>query len=375
VTPAARTGAATPRTPVDWRVTRAASTDSLSRALPENEWLRNTVKRRTRLIIKLTATAVVIASVVLARLLSDDEVARFGIGQAALFFAFGVSSIVLFAVVVTDFDRWVETVPPVPKRAVRRSIGRVTKRARYAAGWVLSVFGAAMTWFWSRVGAAIGTATARSAHRLTQFWAWVARAEGSILANIAAGLTVFWMWAVHGGARALVIYRTVMHRVWTAVGHAVAWTVVRSGEGLTVVWVWAVRGGGRALVRYRAAMQWLWAGAASAARWAAGRASVVLRVAWTGVAHGMASTLKGSRSGLKRAWLAVAGKGDEPKPKPIRRWYTATVDAAFGIPPDGTSVDVFGGRVAPPGRESRTSETIGAAAPRTRRSTEDDAVL
>jgi hypothetical protein len=89
----------------------------------------------------------------------------------------------------------------------------------------------------------------------------------------------------------------------------------------------------------------------------------------------MAWALGRCRFGFKRAWLAVAGRGDEPKPKPIRRWYTATVDAAFGIPPDGTSVDVFGGRVAPAGRESRTSETIGAAAPRTRRGTEDDAVL
>ena len=29
-----------------------------------------------------------------------------------------------------------------------------------------------------------------------------------------------------------------------------------------------------------------------------------------------------------------------------RRWYTATVDSAFGIPPDDASVDVFGGRAA-----------------------------
>jgi hypothetical protein len=71
----------------------------------------------------------------------------------------------------------------------------------------------------------------------------------------------------------------------------------------------------------------------------------------------------------------VAGRGDEPTPKPIRRWYTATVDAAFGIPPDGTSVDVFGGRVAPAGRERRESETVGAAAPRTPKGTDDDAAL
>jgi hypothetical protein len=44
--------------------------------------------------------------------------------------------------------------------------------------------------------------------------------------------------------------------------------------------------------------------------------------------------------------LAAVGRGDEPTPKPIRRWYSATVDSAFGIPPDDASVDVFGGRAA-----------------------------
>jgi hypothetical protein len=377
------------------------------------------VKHRTRLIIKVTATAVVIGAVVLARVLFDDDVANFGLGQAALFLVFGVASIVLFAVVVTDFDRWVETVPPVPKRVVRRSVGRVTKRGRRAAGRGLAVFGAAMTWSSSRVGAALSTVTARSARRLIRIWVWGARTGGLVLAKVAAGVTVFWMFVVRGGARALVLYRTVMHRWWTAVGHAFAWTVVRSGEGLTLVWMWAVRGGVRAvvlyrtvmhrwwtavghgfawtvvrsgegltvlwaravrggvrtLVRYRAAMQWLWSGAARAASWAAGRVATALSVAWAGVVHGMAWTLGRCGSGLKRAWLAVAGRGDEPQPKPIRRWYTATVDAAFGIPPDGTSVDVFGGRVAPAGRTGRTPETVGAPPPRTPRGADDDAVL
>jgi len=57
------------------------------------------------------------------------------------------------------------------------------------------------------------------------------------------------------------------------------------------------------------------------------------------------SLVRGGR-GIKRLWWAAVGRGDEPTPKPIRRWYTATVDSAFGIPPDDASVDVFGGRAA-----------------------------
>lgn len=336
------------------------------------------MKRRTRLIIKLAATAVVIASVVLARFLSDGDVARFGIGQAALFLAFGVSSIVLFALVVTDFDRWIETVPPVPKRVVRRFVGRVTRRVRRAGGWALAGFGAAMTWLWSRVGAALGFVVGHSVRGMTQFWSWIARGGAWALTRSGAGLSVAWAWAVRTGVRALIVYRTVMHRLWTSVGHAFAWTVVRGGRGLTVAWAWAVQVGERGLVRYRAAMQWLWSTLARAVRWTASRTATGLSVVWTGVARGLAWTFARCRAGLRRAWLAVAGRGDEPTPKPIRRWYTATVDAAFGIPPDGASVDVFGGRVAPQGREgggSREGETVGAPATRTSRGSDDDAVL
>jgi hypothetical protein len=122
-------------------------------------------------------------------------------------------------------------------------------------------------------------------------------------------------------------------------------------------------------------MQWLWSSLGLAARWTATRAATALRVAWTGVARGGGWTLRHCRSAFRRAWLAVAGRGDEAKPRPIRRWYTATVDAAFGIPPDGTSVDVFGGRVAPVGRETRTREPVGAPAARAPEGTDDDAVL
>jgi hypothetical protein len=203
----------------------------------------------------------------------------------------------------------------------------------------------------------------------------VARAERAVLAAIGVGLTWFWTRAVRSGTRALLDYGALMHRVWTTVGHGAAWTAVHTGDGLTVLWIRVVRGGVRSLVVYRTAMQWLWSNVAHAARWVTRRVAVALRVVWTGVARGGGWSVGRGRAGLARAWLAVAGQGDEPTPKPIRRWYTKTVDTAFGIPPDGTSVDVFGGRVTPAGREGRTTETVGAPAPRTRDGADDDAAL
>ncbi len=353
-------------------MTRAPSTGSLC-PRDENAELTGSkhVKRRTRLIIKVTATLVVIASVVLARLISEDGVARFGLGQAALFFTFAIASIALFAVVVTDFDKWVETVPPVPKRALRRLTARRMKWVGDAGGAALALFGAGMTWFWSRVGGGLGWLASRAVARVAWFWTWVARAESavlvefgvamqwvwstagravvSMLAHVGRGLTVLWVWAVRGAVRALIVYRTGMHRLWSGVGHAFAWTLARSGEGLTVLWVWAVRGGERALVRYRVAMQWLWSNTGRAFRWALIRVGVALRVSWTGFARGAGWTLARCRSGVRLLRVAIVGRGDEPTPKPIRRWYTATVDAAFGIPPAGTN----GRRVRRPRRKSR----------------------
>jgi hypothetical protein len=144
------------------------------------------------LIVKIAASAVVIASIVLARLLSEDGVARFAVGQAALFFAFAIASLTLFVVVVFDFDKWVETVPPVPKRAVRRLIGRGSRRVRRAVGLVLAYYGAAMTWVWTRVGAALGWLVGRSALGLAWFWSCVARAEAALLVGYSALMQRVW---------------------------------------------------------------------------------------------------------------------------------------------------------------------------------------
>src|SRR5262249_60710876 len=107
----------------------------------------------------------------------------------------------------------------------------------------------------------------------------------------------------------------------------------------------------------------------------ASRVAAAVRVLWTCVGRGRAWTFRVFGSGLRGAWLSVAGRGDEARPKPIRRWYTATVDSAFGIPPDGTSVDVFGGRVGPTNHKRRESETVGAPAPGAPEGTDDDAAL
>jgi hypothetical protein len=294
------------------------------------------VKRRTRLIIKCTATAVIIASVVLSRVISDGNVPEFGGGQAALFFVFAVASITLFVFMIADFDKWVDTVPPVPKRALRRPVGRATRRVGGAVAWVLGYACAALHWLWAW--------TARIAAVLFGVFVWT-------LARAGNGVTVLSTQIVRGGRRGLVRYRVAMHWLWSRMGHGLA----RLGEGLTVLWAWLVRGGVRGLVHYRAAMNWLW----SRMGHALARLGDVLSLVWARTTRAGAWTLVRSGRGIRRAWLAAVGRGDEPTPTPIRRWYTATVDAAFGIPPDGTSVDVFGGRRAP--AERREEETVGAA--------------
>lgn len=294
------------------------------------------MKRRTRLIVKCTATAVIVASILLSRVISDGNVPEFGGGQAALFFAFAVASITLFVFVIADFDKWVDTVPPVPKRALRRPVGRATRKVGSAVAWALGYVRAALRWLWAW--------TVRIAAVAFGALVWA-------LARAGNGLTVLWTQIVRGGRRGLVRYRGAMHWLWSRMGHGLA----RLGEGLTVLWAWLVRGGVRGLVRYRAAMQWSW----SRMGHAVARLGEVLTLVWAWTARAGGWTLVRGGRGVRRAWSSAVGRGDEPTPRPIRRWYTATVDAAFGIPPDGTSVDVFGGRRAP--AERREDETVGAA--------------
>jgi hypothetical protein len=326
------------------------------------------VKRRTQLIVKVTACAVIIASAVLARLLSEDGVASFTAGQGALFFAFAMASLTLFVLVVFDFDKWVDTVPPVPKRILRGAIERGTTRVARAVGWMLAYYGAGMTWVWSRVGAALGWLVARLAASVAWFSSWTARAAGAALvryraamhwlwsgvghasgwtlAHVGAWLTSVWIVLERGGTRALVAYRAAMRWLWSGVGHALVWTLTHVGAGLTSLWMVLVSGGLRAHALYRAGMHRLWPATGRVVARAAARVGAALSALGAAIARAGAWLLVRCDRGVKRLWWAAVGRGDEPTPKPIRRWYTATVDAAFGIPPDDASVDVFGGRAA-----------------------------
>jgi hypothetical protein len=307
------------------------------------------VKRRTRLIIKCLATAVIVASVVLSRVISDGNVPEFGGGQAALFFTFAVASITLFVFVITDFDKWVDTVPPVPKRVVRRRVGGAARRINRVFAWAFAYVRAALAWLLR--GATTG---------LAWLWTWIVRIAIAVfgtlvwvLARAGDGLTMLWAWIVRVGERALLQYRAAMHWMWSRMGHGLA----RLGDGLAALWAWIVGAGERALVGYRGAMQWLWPRMANALA----RLGAVLTLLWAWTAGAGGWLLVHSGRGIRRVWLATVGRGDEPTPTPIRRWYSATVDAAFGIPPDGTSVDVFGGRSAPPRAGHREEEKVGAA--------------
>jgi hypothetical protein len=133
-------------------------------------------------------------------------------------------------------------------------------------------------------------------------------------------------------------------------------------------------------------MHWLWSIMGRVVARMAARVGAALSALGSATARAGAWSLVRCSRGIKRLWWAAVGRGDEPTPKPIRRWYTATVDAAFGIPPDDASVDVFGGRAAShmPTATNRTrgargstgdGETVGAGSQSDARSTGPDSVL
>jgi hypothetical protein len=188
------------------------------------------------------------------------------------------------------------------------------------------------------------------------------------LARTGEGLKYSWNGVVRGGSWVLVRYRAAAGCFWSTTWTGSAWVLARTGEGLTYLWIGVARGGMWSVVRYRAGAGRV----SSAAGRGLARIGAVLTVSWNGIVRAGAWMLARCRAGLRWAWFAIVGRGDEPTPKPIRRWYTATVDAAFGIPPDGTTVDVFGGRIAP---SRRDGETVGAPAGRTPSGTGDDPAL
>ncbi len=154
-----------------------------------------------------------VVSAVLAWMLRDG-VGAVAAGRAASFGVFAIASWTLLVAVLVDFDRWIDTVPPVPKRVVRRFVARSARRVGRALAWVLAVYGAAVGGLWSSAGLVLGWVLGRSGAALAWWWSTVVRVVGG----------------------ALVWYRAAAGGVWSSAGRALAWVLVRAGAGLTRLW-------------------------------------------------------------------------------------------------------------------------------------------
>jgi hypothetical protein len=298
-------------------------------------------RRRTRIFVTVSAAVVIVASLVLARALSlsSDRDGSLAVAQAGLFVIFAVAALTLFAAVVMDFDRWVDTVPPVPKRVARRWVGRVVRRLCRLVAWVLTLYGAVMTWTWSTIGRVLGAVVGRAGSALLWLWLWVGSALSRVVGRTSVGLTVLWAWVVRAGEWLLVRYRAGVGWLWSSAGRGLAWTLDRSGAGLTVLWAWVVRVGVAALVRYRTTLRWLWLAVGRAIVWPLTRIGTALTAMWSLLTRVGAAFLGRCRSTAVLLWRVAVGREDEAKRKPLRRWYGAAVDSAFGIPPEGVSLD------------------------------------
>jgi hypothetical protein len=288
-----------------------------------------------------SAAVVIVASLVLARVLSlsSDRDGFLAVAQAGLFILFAVAALTLFAAVVMDFDRWVDTVRPVPKRVARRWVGRGVRRICRVIAWVLALYGALMTWTWSTIGGALGGMIGRAGSALLWLWVWVGRALSWVLGRSGVGLTVVWAWLVRAGELVLVRYRVGAGRVWSWTGRALAWALDRSGQALTLVWARLVRAGTTALVVYRTVLHWVCLAVGRALVWVLARIGAALTWLWSFITRTGVAFLVFCRSTPVRLWRAAVGREDAAKRKPLRRWYGAAVDSAFGIPPEGVRLD------------------------------------
>jgi hypothetical protein len=299
------------------------------------------VSRGTRFTVTASAAIVMVASLTLVRVLSGDRGVSAAV-QAALFVTFAVAAFTLFVVVVVDFDRWVDTVSPVPKRVFRRWLGRTVRRVCRMVIRLLAFYGGILTRLWLRVGAATGWVLSHSAAAVAWLLASAGRALAWVLARVGEGLTWLWVRLVRAGVWTLVRYRAVVQWLWTSAGRVFAWVLARVGEGLTWLWVGLVRAGGWVLVRYRAGVQSLWTSVA----WVLARAGEGLTWLWSSSARAGSWLAFRCGSGISRLWWAAVGGGDEAEKKPLRRMYTSAFDSAFGIPPEGASIDAVGRRRA-----------------------------
>ncbi len=287
------------------------------------------MSRRLRRIIQVSAAVVIVASLVVARVLSieSDRVGVLGVAQAGLFVAFAIAALTLFATVVMDFDRWVDTVPPVPKRPVRRLVGRNARRISRLLALVLAWYGAVMSWVWSTTGEALGWVLSRwvagvsslsvwlaragtrvfSAYRVGAHWVWsfVGRGFVWVLALVGEGLTWLWVSAVQVGAWVLVRYRAGAHWLWLSSGRGFVWVLGRVGDGLTWLWVSAVQVGAWVLVRYRAGARWLWLSAGRGFAWVLARVGGGMTWLWVWVVRAGGSGWAAFRAGMRWLWLSA----------------------------------------------------------------------
>jgi hypothetical protein len=321
------------------------------------------VSRRTRRIIQVLAAVVIAASLVVARVLSveSDRVGVLGVAQAGLFVAFAIAALTLFATVVMDFDRWVDTVPPVPKRSVRRWVGRNARRISRLLALVLAWYGALMTWIWSTTGEALGWVLSRcvggvstlsvlsaragtwvfSAYRIGAHWVWSWTGRGFVwvLGRVGEGLTWLWVSAVQSGAWVLVRYRAVAGWLWSSAGRGFVWVLGRVGEGLTWLWVWLVRAAGSGWAGFRAGMRWLWVSAGRGFVWVLGRVGDGLTWFWAWLVRACSLLLARCGAAVRPLLRATIGGERDATSTPRRRWYASAMDSVLGIPPEGTSLD------------------------------------
>src|SRR6266700_3981873 len=160
-----------------------------------------------------------LASLALAWTLSGDHV-QFAAGQAALFALFAVASLTLFGAMIMDFDKWVESVPPVPKRVLRRWFARCAEKVGRLVVRGLARYRAAMTCVWVPTGRAL---------------VWMLDRYGTVLT---------WLWTriVRAGAWALAAYCSGLTWLWTRIGRAGVWAFVSHGRVLS--WLWSTTGRG-----------------------------------------------------------------------------------------------------------------------------------
>ena len=288
-----------------------------------------------------SAAVVIVGSLVLARVLSlsSDRDGFLAVAQAGLFVLFAVAALTLFAAVVMDFDRWVDTVRPVPKRVARRWIGRCVRSICRVVAWVFALYGGLMTWIWSTVGEALGGVIGRAGSALLWLWVWVGRSLSWVLGRSSVGLTSLWAWLVRAGEWLLVRYRVVAGLVWSWASRALSWALDRSGVGLTLLWARLVRAGTTALVLYRTVLRGVCLAVGRAFVWVLARIGAALTWLWSFIARTGVAFLMLCRSTSVRIWRAAVGREDAPKRKPLRGWYGAAVDSAFGIPPEGVTLD------------------------------------